>query len=346
MKVLQVNTVYHNGSTGKIVHDIHTELLKHGFESIVCYGNGPVEQEPNVHRISDPIYEKWQALISRITGIMYGWCFFSTNRLFRIIKREKPDIVHLHCLNGHFVNIYRLITWLKKNNIKTMLTLHAEFMYTGGCGHSLSCEKWMSRSGCGSCPRWRKETKSWFFDRTHTIWRRMKDAFEGFEKNLTVVSVSPWLCERAKQSPILADKNHRIILNGIDTEVFHFNLNEDLRRKYAAPDERIIFHATPDFNNHPDHIKGGYYVLKLAERMQDEKVKFLVAGKHDSSLTTPDNVVLLGRIDNQKTLAQLYSMAHITLLTSKKETFSLICAESMCCGTPVVGFSAGAPELI
>ena len=28
MKVLQVNVVYKNGSTGKITADIHTELLK------------------------------------------------------------------------------------------------------------------------------------------------------------------------------------------------------------------------------------------------------------------------------------------------------------------------------
>ena len=45
-------------------------------------------------------------------------------------------------------------------------------------------------------------------------------------------------------------------------------------------------------------------------------------------------------------LAQYYAMADVTLLTSKKETFSMICAESLCCGTPVVGFRAGAPEQI
>ena len=39
-------------------------------------------------------------------------------------------------------------------------------------------------------------------------------------------------------------------------------------------------------------------------------------------------------------------MADITLLTSKKETFSMVTAESLCCGTPVVGFKAGAPEEI
>lgn len=60
----------------------------------------------------------------------------------------------------------------------------------------------------------------------------------------------------------------------------------------------------------------------------------------------PSNMVLLGKLDSQETLAQYYSMADLTILTSKRETFSMVCAESLCCGTPVVGFRAGGPEQI
>ena len=49
---------------------------------------------------------------------------------------------------------------------------------------------------------------------------------------------------------------------------------------------------------------------------------------------------------DQKKLAEYYSAADVTLLTSKRETFSMVTAESLCCGTPVVGFRAGAPEMI
>lgn len=343
MKVLQVNCVYNKGSTGKIVYDIHTELLKRGMESVVCYGRGEKTDEKNVYKTCGELYSKANNLLSRITGLMYGGLFFSTNKLISIIKKEKPDVVHLHCLNGYFVNIYRLISWLKISGIKTILTLHAEFMHTANCGHAFECEKW--KTGCGKCPRLRQETKSLFFDGTHRSWMKMKKAFDGFE-NLTVTSVSPWLMERAKQSPILADKEHCVVLNGVDAEIFKRYDTEELRKRHEVTDEKIVFHATPYFNDDPNHNKGGYYILKLAEMLKGQNVKFFVAGDYPMGLVVPENVVLLGRIADQKLLAQYYSMADVTVIASKKETFSMICAESLCCGTPVIGFKAGGPEQI
>lgn len=341
MKILQVNCVYNKGSTGKITYDLHQGLLKAGMESVVCYGRGALVREPHVYKTCPEWYSKLNNLLTRLTGIMYGGCYFSTNRLISIIKREKPDIVHLQCINGYFVNIYRLITWLKRQRIKTVLTLHAEFMYTANCGHAMDCGKW--RTGCGHCPRRRQETKSLFVDGTAVSWKRMKKAFESFEK-LLVVSVSPWLMERAAQSAALADKKHCVIYNGLDTDVFHVYDTKAMRQKYHCEDRKVVFHATPAFNADPNHIKGGYYVLELAKLLPE--MQFIVAGSCTERITAPENVAFLGRIEDQSLLAQYYSMADVTLLTSKRETFSMICAESLCCGTPVVGFKAGAPEQI
>ena len=344
MKILQVNCVYGHGSTGKIVRDIHHSLLKNGFASVVCYGRGVKAEDAHVHKTCTEFFGKANSLISRMTGLMYGGCWFSTRKLQGIIEAEKPDVVHLHCINGYFVNIYALVRWLKERKIKTVLTLHAEFMHTANCGYALDCEKW--KTGCGSCPRLRQETLSWGIDNTALSFRKMKAAFEGFRDDLRVVSVSPWLMERAKQSPILEDKHHEVILNGVDTAVFHLYNTDDLRKELGLEDEKVIFHATADFQDDPQHIKGGYYVLRLAERLAKEKVKILVAGKHPKDLNVPENVILLGRIADQTHLARLYAMADVTLLTSRKETFSMVTAESLCCGTPVVGFEAGAPEMI
>lgn len=346
MRVLQVNCVYKKGSTGKITYDLHKGLLDAGIESVVCYGRGALVREPGVYKTCPEWYSKLNNAMSRITGIMYGGCYFSTNKLISIIKKEQPDIVHLQCINGYFVNIYRLVTWLKENHIKTVLTLHAEFMYTGGCGHSIDCDQWSTRTGCGhsKCPRWRSETKSLFFDRTGAMWMRMKKAFEGFEDNLLVVSVSPWLMKRAKRSPIFENMRHCVIYNGLDTDVFHPYDTADLRRELHCEGEKVVFHATPGFSPDPNHLKGGCYVLKLAKKMPE--VRFIVAGPYPQGIQVPENMILLGRVADQTRLAKLYSMADVTLLTSKRETFSMVTAESLCCGTSVVGFKAGGPEEI
>ena len=344
MKILQVNCVYKKGSTGKITYDIHSELLKRGIESVVCYGRGDKINEPHVYKTCREGYSKINHLLSEFTGVMYGGCFFSTNKLIKIIKKEKPDVVHLQCINGYFVNIYRLVSWLKKHDIKTVLTLHAEFVYTANCGHALDCDKW--QTGCGHCPRLKQETKSFLVDGTHKSWQKMKKAFDGFNDNLVVTSVSPWLMERAKLSPILNDKKHEVILNGVNTDIFHFYDTSELRSQMGLNGVKVIFHATPSFDDNINNIKGGYYVLNLAEKMLNENVKFVVAGNHPDGLKVPSNVILLGKVSDQEQLAKYYSMADVTLLTSKKETFSMVTAESLCCGTPVVGFKAGAPEQI
>lgn len=345
MKVLQVNSVYPLWSTGKITHDIHTVLLQKQHQSIVCYGRGPLIDENGIYKICTERLSRINRAWTRISGIMYGGHLYSTCTLIRIIQQEKPDIVHLQCINSAFVNIYKLITYLNKHNIKTVLTLHAEFMYTANCGHALECERW--KTGCGNCPRLTQETHSIFFDSTAYSWRRMKKSFEGFNNNLTVVSVSPWLMERAKQSPILANKKHVVIYNGLDTSIFHYySCTANIRKELSIKEsEKIIFHATPNFTNDPNHIKGGRFVINLAKRMPH--IKFVIAGPtYNNELNIPSNIILLGSITDPTQVARWYSTAHLTLLTSKKETFSMVCAESLSCGTPIVGFQAGAPEQI
>lgn len=345
MKILQINNVYDFGSTGKITRDIHHGLMKRKIDSVVFYGRRFETSDRNVHKICSEIYGKLNNGFSRVTGLMYGGCFTATNRLISAINREKPDVIHLQCLNGYFVNIYKLLNFLNKNRIPTVLTLHAEFMYTANCGHAYECEKW--KTGCKQCPRWKAVTKSFFLDNTAQSWNRMKEAFTGFDR-LVVVSVSPWLKERAVQSPMLSDKRHEVIMNGIDTSIFHRYNDEEykaLRKKLQIhAGDKIIFHASPNFEDSSTGLKGGRYVIELAKRFPN--FRFVVAGPCSAGLSVPENMILLGNITDKVYLAKLYGMSNLSLLTSKRETYSMVCAESLCCGTPIVGFKAGAPEMI
>ena len=337
MRILFINACYPYGSTGKIVQALEDYYNEIGYETFVLYGHG---KKSDVHhiKISDKLTIKFQSIRRRVTGIMYGGCCISTKKAIRFIEKIKPDIVHLHCLNSNFINIYRLITWLKNHNIPTVLTNHAEFMFTANCGYAFDCNKY--QTGCGNCPRLKTVTKSWFADRTKKSWLMMKKAFNGFD-SLVVANVSPWLSDRASNATILRNFDHYTVLNGVDTKTFCYKNKNDNQNKI-----KTVLHVTSNFSDSENDRKGGKYFVELAKKFEGQNVIFIVAGSYTDGITVPSNLKLLGNVNNQEHLAELYSAANLVILTSKKETFSMITAESLCCGTPVVGFKAGAPEMI
>lgn len=341
MKILQVNVVYPHGSTGKIVKDIHAQLIENNHESIVCYGRGAVISEPFVYKIAPEFIMKFQSLRAKLTGYAFKGGYFSTMSLIKLIVKTKPNIVHIHCINGYMVNVYKLLEYLKKSNISTVLTLHAEFMFTAGCNYSLDCNKW--KTGCHNCPQKGKGLPaSKIFDRSSQQWNLMRSAFENFEK-IIITTVSPWLYSRSSQSPFFNSKTQKIILNGIDTSVFKPTYSKILKDQLNIKNEKIILHVTPNFN---DPIKGGKYVLDLANRILDKKIKIIILGYKGNINILPSNIIPVSRLENQSQMASYYSIADLVVLTSEKETFSMICAESLSCGTPVVGFQSGGPETI
>ena len=130
--------------------------------------------------------------------------------------------------------------------------------------------------------------------------------------------------------------------NGIDIDTFKITDYEALYGKYSIPkDKKIVLHVTPKFNN---PIKGGKYVLEVARNLPD--IQFIIVGFNGDKNILPENVIPISHTKDKIELAQFYNLADVTLLTSQKETFSMIVAESLSCGTPVVGFEAGAPETI
>ena len=336
MKILQMNCWLESGSTGKIVHAMQKYIQSQNDDSYVIYGLGEVSSNPNEFRTTPKFVRKVQSFRSRITGYPYGGCIWGTVEAICFLKKIKPDLVHIHCINGYMVNIYRVLTYLKEHHIPTVITNHAEFMYTGGCIHAVECEKW--KTGCYSCNKLSAEHPiSYFFDRTTDEWKRMKAAYSGFEK-LYICNVSDWITERARQSPFFRGYPVVTVFNGLNTDDFCYR-GLDIVEENKRP---LIVHVTPNFY---DKIKGGAHVLKMCKRLPN--VDFLVVGsKANDAMDVPSNLWFMGRVENKKTLAKLYSNANICLLTSLRETFSMVTAESLCCGTPVVGFKAGGPESI
>lgn len=335
LKVLLIDVVCKKGSTGKIVYDLYTELNNNGHIASICYGRGTKIEEPGIIKISKDLEMYFHAFLTRSIGLTGYFSFFATRRLIKHIKVFKPDLVHIHEATTYYLNISTLVDFLKKNKIKTVWTFHSEFMYTGKCGHAYDCEKW--KSECGKCPQTKEFPKSWLLDFTRKMHKDKKKLFQGFD-NLIIVTPSKWLAERVKQS-FLKGKDIRVIHNGIDVQnIFHPRAYEHLKKKHNITDEKVILAVAPKIM---EARKGGRSVLELAKRMKKENIKFIIIGVEDLREKFDDNIIALGRTENQIELAEYYSMADLFLICSKRENFPTTCLESLSCGTPVIGFDAG-----
>jgi len=114
--------------------------------------------------------------------------------------------------------------------------------------------------------------------------------------------------------------------------------------KYKISGKRVLLHVTQYFSTQKD-FKGSKYIIDLARMFVGTDIVIVVVGRNTVK-NLPPNIISIGQTNNSDTLSKFYSMAEITILTSKRETFSMVTAESLMCGTPVVGFKAGAPEVI
>ena len=343
MKILQLNCVYRQGSTGKIVASISDVLRSQGHEVFTCYGVGNDHADDYSSKVCGNGEHYINAVFGRISGIPFGGVHYSNIRVKHSIQDFRPDIVHVHCVNASSFNVYRMLKYLAKIKMKTILTLHAEIFHTAGCSHSYDCEKW--KNGCHNCEVYKQRVGSYFFDRSETSYRKMYDAVNSFDKDkLIVTAVSPWLAERAKQSAIMKAYNLVYVPNGVDTSVFHYTEGSNRIRRDNY--DRVVLFVTPYFGLEQNDIKGGRFLPQIAKLIPN--YKFVVVSNTTSKNLSklPANIELVGRAKSQIELAQLYSESDLTILLSKRETFSMVTAESLCCGTPVVGFTAGGPESI
>jgi len=342
IKVLTVNCMIHEGSTSKIIDDI-AAVAKEECEFYQCYQMGPESSGKN-YRVASWNVTRFYYLLARIVGLKYGVGTIPTRKLLSYIDRTKPDIVHVHCPNFYNINLYKLFSWLKKKMYPVVITNHAEFFYTGNCAHAKDCDGYMY--GCKKCDAVFDTKHKYLINRTHAEWKRMKKAF-GDADNFLMTVVSPWQRERIRTSPIARDMKIAVVENGVNTEIFKkkgFDLDE--YQVLGNSGKKIILNVTSNFSDSRKDAKGGYYLLEVAKKMPENL--FLVAGNVNvtDNNNVPENVILLGNVTKQEKLADYYNLADLTIVTSKRETFGMSVAESMACGTPVVGFYAGGTESV
>lgn len=270
-RVLLIDVNCKFSSTGKIVYNLFKGLKEDGREAAICYGRGDEIHEEGIYKFGLDWETNIHAGLARITG--YNGCFspLSTKRLIAYIEEFQPDVIHIHELHAYFVNIKPLLEYIKKRKIKVVWTFHCEYMYTGKCGYTYDCNKYMS--GCDNCPAIKEYPKSILFDKTKQMYLIKKKLLE--DMDVEIITPSKWLADRVKLS-FLKDKKIRVIHNGIDINIFHPMNVDDLKKQLnISPKDKVVIAIAPDIMI---ERKGGKQVLKLAKSMIDQSVVFVLVG--------------------------------------------------------------------
>lgn len=333
MKVAQINSVCDCGSTGRLCADISEALNNNNIENRIFYGIGKSKLS-NAIKISSDLYVKINILKTRIFGSHAFYSHIATLRLIRYLDQFRPTIVHLHQIHGHYLNIELLISYLKRKKIPLIITLHDCWLLTGHCTHfsKVKCDKW--KKGCGNCPQTREYPVSLLFDKSASNWRRKKRVFDSLD-NVTFVCVSTWL-EKLAQESYLRGKDILTVYNGIDTNIFS---SDNIKRD----NKKFVILGMAGKWLEKENEEASTYLINAAENEEDIEIWLIGTNKKFQSTC----VKTIEYISSQEEIAKYYSRADVFVNLSHEDSFGLVSAEALACGTPVVCYNATAlPEIV
>ncbi|STQ87074.1 glycosyltransferase [Helicobacter muridarum] len=334
-----------NGGAGRACVRLHSALLKAGLESFIITKN----KSSNLNNIQELKQSKFNKSLTKSirnisllpfrSSIKKASDYFSPNinipflsdnnkSLLQQIDSISPDIIHLHWIEGGFVNIHSLASITKP----IIWSLHDENAYTGGCHYVANgCNENMFK--CKLCPLLPKPSRV-----SYLTFINKQETYKKI--NITINGLSSWIATRAKESLLLQDKSIINLPNPIDTNLYK-PLNKAFARKALCIDSNKILLAFGAIGGSSIKRKG-FAQLKAALEMLNDKNKYeLVVFGGQSQDIDGINVINLDVLHDDATLVLLYNACDIFIQPSLAENLSNAIMESLSCGTPVIAFNIG-----
>ena len=336
MKVAQINNLCGRGSTGKIVVQIGSLADKANIDNKIFFFSQQSKLNKSI-KITNRFYILFQAFKSRVLG-NYGFnSLYITKKLIKYLEKYNPDIVHIHNIHAHNVNLEYFFNYLKLKRKKVIYTFHDCWAFTGYCPHFMmeKCNKW--KSSCNNCSL-RKEF-SWFFDKSSKNFERKKRLMNALE--MTIVTPSNWMADLVKESFL---KEHPVIVinNGIDLNVFK-PTESQFRKTYNLEGKYVLLGVADSWGPR----KGLDVFIELSEKLSKKYKIVLVGTNKQIDKKLPNNIISIHKTQNQLELAKIYTAADLFLNPTREDNFPTVNMESLACGTPVLTFkTGGSPEML
>jgi|GEM_PF-230255 len=336
VRVLHVNAYWSKGGAARAASMIHRTLLSRGIESVMVTKEAPVTDEKIL-----PTCRKPPGAFLREYFAWVGYLFLKKSKeksastrspqivssysLAKTIRLLQPEIVHLHWICESYITIEEIgrikvpVVWTMHDMWPVLAEDHVDYgdAYREGY-NDINSDK-----------------------REQQTWARKLENFRGI-KSLTCVGVSRYMRDLAKESVLFRGREATNFPNPIRRELFH-RRHRDAGEPPVIPAEHegrfalLYVSGYVDYNKGLDLLDAALCDPALAG-WRDRLVLVTVGPIGSLPLRTEIPRHDLGVVKSDERMAQIYSGAHITLVTSRFESYSLCAAESICCGTPVVSF--------
>jgi glycosyltransferase involved in cell wall biosynthesis len=237
------------------------------------------------------------------------------------------DVLHVHAVHNSLWNHDTLAR--VPRHVPTVWTFHDHWGF--------SPESYLYETPEGALVRLKPDGA----DREEAMRRRR--AYFSSRQRLRLVANSRAVADRAREHL------------GIDAQVIYYGLSLDLftaiepgvaRRALAIPEHAFVLGFSADYRGDP--IKG-FDVLRRAIAGIEAPTYALAVGTGSPGDDRVGNcsIRLLGRIDNPRLQAIVYSAADVFVVPSLGEALGQVAMESIACGTPVLASNVGGlPEVV
>ncbi len=336
MRIAQICTNAMSGSVGKIARSLSESLNANGNECVVCYARGKDYSNDSSFRFGSKQSIYWNVLNARLFDSDGLHSKGATKDLIEYLDNFSPDIIHIHCLHGYYLNYQILFKYLKDSKKKVVWTMHDCWAYTGHCAFYdfVECSKW--KVNCEKCPQKGSYPKSLLLDCSKRNFETKKDAFTSLSvDDLKIVTPSHWLKAEIKKS-FLSKYSITVINNDVDWRAFYMDNDVTIEK-------RILGVA-----NIWDRRKGLSDFIELSKVIPDE-YKILIVGASDEQikLLSRHKIDAIGRTSNIEELANLYRTSTILFNPTYEDNYPTVNVEAISCGLPVVTYkTGGSPEII
>ncbi len=233
---------------------------------------------------------------------------------------KNADIIHFHNI-AEFVDVP---SFLKKNKKPIVVTLH-DLYFLNGLLHIYELNK-LNRF-------------------TKNLLEKYKKMMEQFAKfDIKIIAPSNSVKKAAFRINSLLTDKIEIIYHGIDTKKYYPSNNPKVSENFKIDkSKKVILIIADNFGRINKNFKN---ILDKIANSNLKNIHILAVGNNYIAIKNDKIDFTNLEYSQNYSMNEIYSAADITLVPSLFETFSLVTAESISCGTPVVSFDNSGPSEI